>query len=166
MKQRIQKRSMQKQHNSQTIFWAGLVSGTLDGIAASIVFNLKLGLNPGQVMQYIASAVYGLAAFKGSVYTIIVGIVLHFIIAFVASAVFLYAYPKIGILRRNVVTAGLVFGLGIWLFMNLLVVPVTKIQPAPFDAMAALVSGIWHMVLVGLPIALIVKRGYNRSPVI
>lgn len=157
---------MQKQHNLQIIFWAGLVSGTLDGIAASIVFNFKLGLNPGQVMQYIASAIYGSAAFKGGVYTIIVGIVLHFIIALVASATFLYAYPKIGIVRSNVVTAGLAFGLGVWLFMNFIIVPVTKIQPAPFDVLAALISGMWHMVLVGLPIALIVRRGCNRSPVI
>jgi uncharacterized membrane protein YagU involved in acid resistance len=162
MKQQIQKRTMQKQHASETIFLAGLVSGVLDGIAASVVFNIKLGLNPGQVMQYIASAVYGSDAFKGGIYTIIIGILLHFIIAFIAAAIFLYAYPKIKILRRDIIITGLVFGLGIWLFMNFLIIPLTKIQPAPFDVMAALISASWHMVLVGLPIALIVKKSFNR----
>jgi len=162
MKQQIQKRTVQKQSDSETIFLAGLISGVLDGIAASVVFNIKLGLTPGQVMQYIASAVYGTDAFKGGAYTIIIGTALHFIIAFAAAAIFLYAYPKIKLLRSNTVSTGLAFGLGIWLFMNFLIVPITKIQPAPFNAMAALISAIWHMVLVGLPIALIVKKRFSR----
>src|ERR1700754_3138057 len=160
MKQQIQKSTLQKQHASETIFLAGLVSGVLDGIAAYVVFNIKLGLSPGQVMQYIASAVYGPEAFKGGIYTIFIGIVLHFIIAFIAAAIFLYAYPKIKILRRDIIITGLAFGLGIWLFMNFLIIPLTKIQPAPFDALAALISASWHMVLVGLPIALIVKKSF------
>jgi uncharacterized membrane protein YagU involved in acid resistance len=161
MKQQIQKRTIQKQRDSETIFLAGLVSGVLDSIAASIVFNIKLGLSPGQVMQYVASAVYGPDAFKGGTYTIIIGTALHFIIAFAAAAIFLYAYPKVKILKSHTITAGLAFGLGIWLFMNFLIIPLTKIQPAPFDAMAALISAAWHMVLVGLPIALIVKKSFN-----
>ena len=40
--------------NVQAIFWGGLVAGTLDAVDGVIAYGTQ-GLNPIQVLQYIAS---------------------------------------------------------------------------------------------------------------
>lgn len=147
----------------KTIFWAGLISGILDGIAASSVFYLSRGFNPGQVMQYIASGLYGPDAFTGGTYMICFGTVMHFMISITAAAVYYLAFPFVKLLDTRPVISGLLLGLFIWVFMNLAILPLTQTPKEPFDGLAATISIIWHMVLVGLPIALITKRYYDRA---
>lgn len=147
----------------QTISIAAIVSGLLDSAAASVVFYLKLGLNPAQVMQYVASALYGEAAFSEGAWMVIVGAVMHFLIAFVIAAVYFYLYPKINLLEKWPVISGLLLGVAIWMVMNLLIIPLSKIQPAPFELMAVIISISWHMLLVGLPISLIIKRHFENN---
>jgi hypothetical protein len=48
----------------QAIFWGGLVAGTLDAIDGVIAYATQ-GLNPIQVLQYIASGALGKSAFEG-----------------------------------------------------------------------------------------------------
>jgi uncharacterized membrane protein YagU involved in acid resistance len=144
----------------KTIFWAGLICGILDGLAAIIFFYAWLKLTPGQVMQFIASGIYGPAAFAGGTPMVWAGIAIHFFIAFVLAVIYFYAYPKISLLHTNPVLSGLLYGLGIWLVLNLLVMPASNIQQGPFDPAAALISIVWHMLLVGLPIALITKKHF------
>lgn len=164
MKQRIHWRAEQKTSGFTTILIAGLISGILDSAAASVVFYLKLGLNPAQVMQFIASALYGPAAFKGGLMTMIIGVLLHFSIAFVITAIYFYFYPKIAGLGKWPVLSGLALGVGIWLVMNLAIIPLSKIQPGPFEISAVIISVAWHMLLVGLPISFIVKRHFVNNP--
>jgi len=84
------------------------------------------------------------------------------------AIIYFMAYPKIGLLRKSKIVMGLIYGLGIWLVMNMLILPFSNIPKGPFDAGLAVVGIVWHMVLVGLPIALItanyfLKRGTNLS---
>ena len=48
--------------NAQPIFWSGLVDGTLDAVDGVIAYGTQ-GLNPIQVLQYIASGALGKSAF-------------------------------------------------------------------------------------------------------
>ena len=114
-------------------------------------------------MQYIASAIYGVEAFSGGTATVIIGTLLHFMIAFVIAAVYFYLYPVISPLRKWPVISGLLLGIAIWLFMKLVIIPFSKIQPAPVELSAVVISVIWHMVLVGLPISLITKRHFENG---
>jgi hypothetical protein len=111
-----------------TIFWAGIFAGTLDGIAAALFFHVKLGLNTGQVMQFVASALLGEASFKGGYLTVFFGAVFHYLIAFVISAFYFYAYPAISALRKWPAVFGLLYGFGVWLVINLLVLPLTRMS--------------------------------------
>jgi hypothetical protein len=154
--------SLQSVNGFKTIFWSGLACGILDGIAAVVFFYAWLKLTPGQVMQFIASGIYGPAAFSGGASMVWTGIAIHFFVAFVAAAIYFYVYPKLSLLHTNPMLSGLLFGLGIWLVMNLLVIPGSNIHQGPFDPAAALISIAWHMLLVGLPIALITKKHYSR----
>jgi len=146
-----------------TVFWGGLIAGILDGIAACSVFYLKLHLRPAQVMQYIASAIYGPEAFTGGYNMVTIGIILHFLISFALAAVYFWIYPYFKMLANWPRLSGLGFGLALWLVINLLVLPQTQIASVPFELSAALVSVIWHMILVGLPIAMITKSHFDRK---
>jgi hypothetical protein len=143
-----------------TIFWSGIISGILDSAAACTVFYLKQGLSPAEVMKFIATGVYGPEAFVGGTPMVILGIFLHFFIAFAIAGVYYFIFPVFRILNSKPVLSGFVFGGLVWIVMNLLIIPLTQVPPAPFEATAALVSVVWHMVLVGVPIAIITKKAF------
>jgi hypothetical protein len=148
-----------------TIFKSGLVAGTLDAIAGVIVYFIWFKFNPFQVLQFIASGVHGPSAINSGIPMIFAGMIYHYFIAFVVAAIYFFAYPKISVLRNYKIVSGLLFGLGIWLIMNLLVLPNSNIPKGPFDAGLAAVGIIWHMLLVGLPIALITSKHYEPKKV-
>ena len=80
-----------------------------------------------------------------------------------AAFIFYWAYPRIPLLSKNVIVTGLVFGVGIWLVMNLLVLPNSNIPQAPFNTTKAVLEIVWHAALVGLPMALITDRYYSKK---
>ncbi len=144
----------------KTILWSGLIAGILDAIAGVIVYYIYFDLNPLQVLQFIAAGVYGPEAINGGIEMILAGTFFHFLIAYVVAIIYFIAYPRIAILQNNKVLMGLIYGFGIWLIMNLLILPASDIPKGPFDMGLAVVGIIWHMVLVGLPIALITSKHY------
>ena len=146
-----------------TILYSGLVAGLLDALAGVIVYYIWFSMNPFQVLQFIASGVYGPAAINGSVFMIFAGLFFHFVIAYAVAIIYFYANHIVPLLGKYKIASGLIYGLGIWLVMNLLILTVSNIPKSPFDAGLAVVGIIWHMVLVGLPIALITYRYYNRK---
>ncbi len=147
----------------KAILWSGLVAGVLDSLAGVVVYYIYFGLNPFQVLQFIASGIYGPSAINGGFLMIIVGLLFHFVIAYTVAIIYFYAYPNIKILRDQKIIAGLVYGLGIWLVMNLLILPNTNVPKSPFDLSLAIVGIVWHMILVGLPIALITAKHYEAK---
>ena len=148
---------------SKTILWSGLVAGVLDAIAGVIVYYIFFGLNPLQVLQFIATGIHGPEAMNGGIPMIIAGTIYHFIIAYGCAIAYFFLYPKLSFLRKNVAVMGLLFGLVIWLVMNLIVLPQSNIPKSPFDINLAIVGIIWHMVLVGLPIAIITSKYFSRK---
>lgn len=148
---------------TQAIIWAALVGGTLDAAAGVIVYLIYFGMNPLQVLQYIASGVFGPKVINGSFVYVIAGLVFHYIISFVVAAIYFGAASRIKFLVTQKIIAGLSFGLGIWLVMNLLVLPNSNIPQSPFNASLAAIEIIWHIVLVGLPIALVIAKHYEAK---
>lgn len=60
----------------RAILWGGLVAGVLDAVDGVVAFGLK-GVNPIQVLQYIASGILGPSSFNGGLGTAALGTVLH-----------------------------------------------------------------------------------------
>ncbi|MEK6153093.1 hypothetical protein WIW50_07530 [Flavobacteriaceae bacterium 3-367] len=143
---------------AKTIFWSGLVAGILDSLAGILVYYVYFDLNPLQVLQFIASGIYGPTAINGGGYMVLVGFFFHFVIAYTCAIIYFYLHSKTAALRSHKIASGLIFGLGIWLVMNLLILPATNIPKSPFDSGLAAIGIIWHMVLVGVPIALITAQ--------
>ena len=139
------------------ILWGGLVAGILDAIDGAIAFGTQ-GLNPIQVLQYIASGVLGQSAFRGGVATAALGVIFHFVIALVASAVFVFASRRIVALKTQAVPFGLLYGVAVYFFMNYLVLPLSAVARNPFHIGLFLNGVIGHALFVGLPIALYSRR--------
>jgi hypothetical protein len=100
----------------------------------------------------------GPAAFQGGAATAALGLGLHFLIAFGAAATFYAASRFLPVLVRRPVASGLAYGVAVYLFMNQVVVPLSRAagRTPPWRITAALV--VIHMLFVGLPIALAVHR--------
>ncbi len=141
----------------KAILWGGLVSGVLDAVDGVVAFGLK-GLNPIQVLQYIASGLLGPSSFQGGVGTAALGTVLHFFIAFVAAAVYVLASRRIVILKSRATLFGMLYGVAVYIFMNYLVLPLSAVAPSPFSLGMFLNGVIGHAMFVGLPIALFARR--------
>src|SRR5215211_7437743 len=115
-----------------TILSAGLLAGLLDGIAAAAQAYLMGGANPVILFQYIASGALERSAFDGGWLTAGLGIVFQLAIALSWAALFFFVYPYFSFLAKSRVLNGVAYGLLIWLTMNLLVVPMSRIPDRPF----------------------------------
>jgi len=140
----------------QAILWGGLMAGTLDAVDGVIAFGTQ-GLNPIQVLQYIASGALGRAAFRGGLATAALGALLHFIIAWVAAGVFVFASRWMPVLRTRAVFFGLLYGTAVYFFIYL-VLPLSAVARSPFHFGLFLNGVIGHALFVGLPIALYARR--------
>lgn len=145
------------------ILLAGLSAGTLDAIAASISYYSKTGKTPGNVWRYVATGVFGKKVFASATLKAAWGLLFHFMIAFLFALFFFWLYPRLKWLSRNKVIGGLLYGIFIWLVMNLLVVPLSQARDIPFTIKGAAIGMLILMFCVGLPISLIAGYYYSRS---
>lgn len=103
----------------------------------------------------IAAGLLGASAAHGGAGTWILGLVLHFFILIVAAALYGAASWRWTFMRVNFLLCGVYYGISIFLFMNLVVVPLSAFpfSFAPF-AVSSLIRGMsMHVLLVGLPIS-------------
>ena len=144
----------------RTIIIAGLLAGTLDLIAACVSAWLRSGTTPVRVAQYIASGILGPAAFTGGAAAAALGIACHFLIATGAAAVFYLASRKLRFLIEWPIVMGLLYGIPVYLFTTMIVVPLSRVPPARVapPLSARITAALIIMFCVGLPIALIVRR--------
>jgi uncharacterized membrane protein YagU involved in acid resistance len=142
----------------QPILWGGLIAGTLDITAAFITAWLRAGVTPARVLQFVASGLLGAASFNGGANTAGLGLVLHFVIATVATVIFYFASRKLLFLIERPVTFGLLYGVLVYAFMNIVVVPLSRVQPRPLTLTGFVIGILTIMFCVGLPIAVIVRR--------
>jgi hypothetical protein len=150
----------------QSIVWGGLVAGVLDIADAFVVYGLR-GVRPIAILQSIASGLLGSGAYAGGLPTAALGLFLHFVIAFGAATVYFLASLRLPNLVRQPVRWGLAFGVGVYVFMNYVVLPLSHFKKGsgPFS-LPLFVNGVLAVVLlVGLPIALLAARaaGTPRS---
>lgn len=139
------------------IFWAGLTCGVLDISAAFITWAIR-GVKPFIILQAIASGLLGAESFAGGWTAAALGAACHFFIAFSAAAVFYTASRKIPLMTRRAILSGALYGVAVYIVMYWIVKPLSLVQPRPFSLSETLVAILTHIVCVGLPISLIVRR--------
>jgi uncharacterized membrane protein YagU involved in acid resistance len=153
--------STQKSAALPTILTAGLVCGALDITAALVVYG-QFGLKPQPLLQGIAAGLLGESAFEGGYATAALGLVCHFIIAFLAAAVFYAVSRKWSFLVQHAAISGPLYGVAMYFFMQLVVLPLSNAVRYPFTVRGMVIGVVIHIFCVGLPIALVVRRFSNR----
>ena len=155
--QSVETSSLTVRRGFQAIVLGGLCVGILDGLAATINAATK-GVSPDRVFRYIASGLIGRdASYAGGPVTVILGILLHFTIAFGVVAVFFLLSRRIPVLLRRPVISGMIYGIAVYFAMAYLIVPLSAVPRLPFSFSGMITSIVIHMLCVGLPAALIVR---------
>ena len=152
---------MPNNNAARSILLAGFVAGLLDITAAIISFYVNRNQPPTRMFQFIASGVLGKSAFTGGMGTAALGLVLHFMLAYIFTIIFYFIYPKMGLLSKNKIITGLAYGVIVWCIMNLLVLPLSNAPAIPFQTKGAIIGILIIMFCVGLPIALFAHRHYT-----
>jgi len=114
------------------ILWAGLTCGTLDIIAALLVYG-HFGRPPMRLLQGIAAGVLGPRFFQGGLPTALLGLFCHFFIAFSAATIYLAASRWIPFLLEHAVVSGAFYGVAAYFFMNRIVVSLSGAIKFPFS---------------------------------
>lgn len=148
-----------------TLIATALLVGTFD-ITYAIVFSyFRSGTSPTRLLQSVARGALGPAAFDGGIATAAMGLGFHFFIAFTITAIFFAAASRRPALVRRPVLAGVLYGIGVYLVMNFIVIPLSRIGPRPLPAAVVTVTGLLvHMFVIGTPIALGARRAFGGRP--
>jgi Na+/alanine symporter len=129
-----------------------LIAGTLDLLQASILFGWD-------IPKVIAAGLIGREAFKGGVGTYVLGVLLHFFIATSFAAFYYASSRKLTFLKEHPIVCGLAYGAGVELVMSLVVLPLCALHAKGPYTLRDLLLGLGvHMVVIGLPISLSVRR--------
>ena len=145
-----------------TILCVGFFVGFLDASAAVINYVLNTHKNPIVISKYIASAVFGKKAYSGEPSMIFFGFLFHFLIAYSFTLLFFFLYPKINFLSKNRLLTGIIYGIFIWLVMNLFVLPLTNVAKQSFTLKPTITGILILIVAIGLPLSYIAYNYYNH----
>jgi uncharacterized membrane protein YagU involved in acid resistance len=151
---------MPKKLNERAVLLAGLVAGTIDICGAILVYTFILRvITVQQVLQSVASGVFGKQAYSGGNGTALAGLLFHFCIAMLFAFIYALIYPVFNKIIRSTFIKGILYGCAVWCIMNLIVVPHSNInRPFTFDWKNFL-TGIGLIIFcVGIPIAYVVKK--------
>ena len=136
----------------------GLVAGTLDILYAIVSLGMR-GRSPQWVLQSVASGLLGSGAFDGGWASASLGLIAHFVIAIGAAAVFALAAFRFDVPQKHWIASGLLFGVGVYLVMNFVVLPLSAVPFKISYTWSVLAQGfVSHALLIGLPISAAVRR--------
>jgi hypothetical protein len=137
----------QKSSLALSILVGGGVAGLLDMTSAYISFGRFMPIG-------IAGGIVGAAGRHVSVGQYILGLGIHYFIAFSAAAAYCLVSKKLDFMRDHFIVCGLFYGIGFFLFMQLVVLPLSAYHAMGPYQYRGLVQGLLaHMFLIGLPIA-------------
>lgn len=150
------------QSKTKAILIAWLIVGTLDITSATIHYLLNGNKNPVNILVYISSGIFGADAFKiGPPSMAILGLALHYLIAFIWTYIFFTAYPRMPFLTKNRVLTGIGYGIFVWTMMNQIVVKLSNTPKGPFNLTNAIINAGILCVAIGIPLSFMAYRYYH-----
>jgi len=132
---------------------ATAVSGTLD-IAFAMILTLLYGREIGSMLRFVGSGPYPAAKEMGQTGAIF-GLLVHFTLMAIMAAAYVLMSRRIPALVERPIPWGIIYGLLTFVVMNWMVLPLRFDAPIPGKPLAIATQLFAHVVLVGVPIALI-----------
>lgn len=133
--------------------FAWLLCGTLD-IAYAAVWSVLAGSDPGRMLRGVAKGPFGDGAGDWGVGGALAGLATHFAIMGAMVGFWFFAVRRIPALRHPWWLTGTLYGFGLYLVMNAIVLPLRFGAPfPPADLVRGLVALFPHIVFIGLPLA-------------
>ena len=135
---------------------AGLLTGISDFLFATFLSVFVYNSTFDRLWQGVASVPLGKGALNGGNTTVLIGILMHFSVAFFWSAVFLFVMMRMGWVQRilaspaGTIKMAALYGPSIWLVMSFLVIPAFLHHP-PAITSRWWIQFIGHFPFVGLP---------------
>lgn len=143
---------------------SGVVVGVLDIVFAILACQaVNRACVPSRILKFVASGLLGPSALAGGAAVAALGLLLHFAVATMWSAVYLAADRNLPPLRRltsdtyGTLAVGLTFGVLVWFAMQYVVLPLSGARPTPITSPSFPLQLIWHTAGVGLPIVLLMR---------
>jgi len=136
-----------------------LIAGTLD-ILAAIALTLIYGRDPMTMLRYVGSGPFPGATGWGTAGSAL-GLVVHFALMAIMVTIFVLAAARLRRLRQQPLLWGFLYGLGTYVVMNLIVVPLRWPERWPPSTMSIATQLFCHIVLVGIPIALVTAKHFR-----
>ena len=143
---------LRKPKLARPILVGGALAGTFDLIAAFLSIGWA-------VPRRIAAGLLGPSAIQGGTPTWILGVLLHYFIAFSAATAYCLASRKLPFLKDHFLVCGIFFGIGFYLVMNLVVLPLCAFHfMGPYQYRGLVQGLLIHMFLIGVPIAYSLRK--------
>ena len=141
---------------TRAIGWATLVAGTIDILYAALMSSI-FGRGPAAMLRTVASGPFPPAIEWGAAGSIL-GLIVHFMLMAIMATYYVIAARNWPTLLARPMQWGTIYGLVTYVVMNWIVVPVRFDVPLPPEPRAILSQLFAHIVLVGIPIALIATK--------
>lgn len=140
------------------IFVGGVIVGLIDFLYAVVVYSPR---HPVLIAQGIASGALGPKSYSEGAYSALLGVFFHFLIALGAATVYFVSSRRLRFLIDHPVASGIAYGALVFLFMHLVVLPLSAFPKGEFHPVYVAFEFVEHWFGVGLPIALSVRH-YSR----
>ena len=145
-----------------------IVAGTLDIIAAHVDQTIRTGRFPDKMFYAIAGGAIGLQrAFTSGKEVLLLGIFIHYFIAFCFTLFYFVIYPAVKKVLPNKFVDGFLYALFVQAVMTFIVLPLTAFPKRPFVFTIDVVIGLLVLTVVfGLPISIMTENYYKKKAII
>ena len=144
------------------IVGGAFVIGTLDAAYAIIFWGMR-GAGPVRIFQSIAAGLLGEAAFRGGLRTEALGLALHYFISLAIVVMYWLASRLWPVLTRRPIVCGALYGIGVYLVMNYVVIPLSATSRPRFLLSWVVCSLIVHAFLIGVPAAFFARTALEAK---
>ena len=144
-----------------------VIVGALDITEVMLFYAFYRGVAPTRILQGVAAGLIGRGkALEGGIATALLGLAIHFCIAFVVVAIYHFAARRLHVLAERPLLMGVLYGLAVWAAMSYVVLPMTATGgggraaawPVTLNVILA------HVFCVGIPAALTARYSSSSSP--
>ena len=143
----------------QAILWGGLVAGTVDIFAASLITLLS----PLLIMRFIAAGLLGREVIQGGFDISFIGLLLQWLMGLIIATIYVLAARRLAWMERDWRLTGLAYGVVVYFVMNYVVLPLSALHRVPPFEWKGFILNMMAMLVFGLIIAWFTHRSRLRA---